>query len=186
MSGIVNSTGAKSGIIGTTVGTPSASSGGGKVLQVVSTVKTSNFNVSGTGSWHDVTGLAVAITPASSSNKILLTGALAISINTTDTRNVMWKVVGGNTASYIGDASSTRVRSLGTHFWAASNLGSNKWLSQEAVNYLDSPSSTTEVTYQVQLWIPETGTAYVGYTDDDSGSHGATAPSTLTAMEIAA
>ena len=43
----------------------------GTVLQVVSTAKTDTFESTST-SFTDVTGLSVAITPSSSSNKILV------------------------------------------------------------------------------------------------------------------
>ena len=51
-----------------------ASGVGGKVLQVVSTTKTDTFTVSTANSSDpaDITGLSVAITPASSSNKVLV------------------------------------------------------------------------------------------------------------------
>ena len=42
---------------------------GGKVLQVVSTAKTNGFGTT-SSSLTDITGLSVAITPSSSSNKI--------------------------------------------------------------------------------------------------------------------
>ena len=50
-----------------------ASGVGGKILQVVSTTKTDTFTVSTANSSDpaDITGLSVAITPASSSNKVL-------------------------------------------------------------------------------------------------------------------
>ena len=43
----------------------------GAVLQVVSTAKTDTFS-SSTGSYIDITGLSVSITPSSTSNKILI------------------------------------------------------------------------------------------------------------------
>ena len=48
-----------------------ASGVGGKVLQVVSAAKTDTFSSSST-SLVDITGLSVAITPSSTSNKVLI------------------------------------------------------------------------------------------------------------------
>ena len=49
----------------------------GKILQVLSTTKTDTFSTT-SGSKVDVTGLSLAITPSSSSSKILITGRLNI------------------------------------------------------------------------------------------------------------
>ena len=48
-----------------------ASGVGGKVLQVVSTVKTDTFTTS-SGTFTDLTGMSVSITPSSASNKVLI------------------------------------------------------------------------------------------------------------------
>ena len=48
-----------------------ASGVGGKILQVVQTVKTDSFSVLNTTS-TDITGMTVTITPASSNSKILI------------------------------------------------------------------------------------------------------------------
>ena len=45
--------------------------GGGKILQVLQTVKTDTFTTTST-SFVDVTGLSVSITPATTSSKILI------------------------------------------------------------------------------------------------------------------
>ena len=66
MSGILNTTGAVSGILGTTVGTPD----GGKVLQVQSKTLTTGYSATETG-WTDITGVTIAITPSSTSSKVL-------------------------------------------------------------------------------------------------------------------
>ena len=51
--------------------------GGGKVLQVAQTVKADTFSSSAT-SYTDITGMSVAITPSSSSNKVLILCHLGI------------------------------------------------------------------------------------------------------------
>ena len=49
---------------------------GGKVLQVVQTVKSDTFSTSST-TFTDVTGLSVSITPSSTSNKILILASIS-------------------------------------------------------------------------------------------------------------
>ena len=50
----------------------------GTILQVVSTTKTDAFSTTST-SMTDLTGMSVAITPSSTSNKILITGNIFVS-----------------------------------------------------------------------------------------------------------
>ena len=57
----------------------------GHILQVLSTVKTdtqSYHNTSGNVAWQDITGLSRAITPASTSNKILINFNISYGSNT--------------------------------------------------------------------------------------------------------
>ena len=54
----------------------------GKILQVKSTIKTDTFTTT-SGSVTDITGLSVAITPASTSNKILVIARVNIGLNRT-------------------------------------------------------------------------------------------------------
>ena len=54
-----------------------AEAGGGKILQVVQTFKTDAFSRSST-TFGDITGMNVSITPASTSNKILITCHLSV------------------------------------------------------------------------------------------------------------
>ena len=49
-----------------------AASSAGKVLQVVSTTKTDAFTGAGATSYADITGLTATITPASTSNKVMV------------------------------------------------------------------------------------------------------------------
>ena len=50
---------------------PDSAMSSGSIIQVVSTTKTDTFSTS-SSSFTDITGLSVSITPASSSNKILI------------------------------------------------------------------------------------------------------------------
>ena len=155
-----------------------ASGVGGKVLQVVSTTKTDTFTVSTANSSDpaDITGLSVAITPASSSNKVLVFGHIVIGGSQTN-----FRLVRGSTSIAIGDAASSRQRlttaSAVTHVNAPHNA---------AFCFLDSPSSTSETTYKLQA-NNNGATAYINrtQTDSDSNVYGRFV-STITAMEIAA
>ena len=151
--------------------------GGGKIGQVVSTTLTSTVSTTSTTATN-LTGVVAAITPSATSSKILILVSLTTS-HTNQYYRVHFKLTGGNTASYIGDAATGHETAMtATHIRAGYSLMSNN------MNYLDSPSSTSEVTYQVQWWT-EGGTAYIGRPATIDANGGNTA-STITLMEVLA
>ena len=157
----------------------------GAVLQAVSTIKTDTFSFSVTArTWTSVTGLSASITPSSASNKILVTAV--VSISATNTYNAMGgRVTRNGSVVAVGDTSSSRQSAF---------FGSDDWLSAASANqsqiyisFLDSPSTTSAVTYQLQLINDrDTETIYVnrGAADADSSQTFRNA-STITVMEIA-
>ena len=54
-----------------------------------------------------------------------------------------------------------------------------------SMNWMDSPSSDTEITYKVQIFGSQNRTFYVNQTGSDEGTAGGNSVSTLTLMEIA-
>ncbi len=70
---------------------------GGKVLQVVQTFKSDAFSSTSNG-FFDISGLSVAITPSSSSNKILVVSDLALGSNDFVSYNLGFKVLRGSTS----------------------------------------------------------------------------------------
>ena len=157
--------------------------GGGKVLQVISTTKTDTFSTSGNSSFVDVTGLSAAITPSSSSNKILVLWNLEIGHSATG-NSMLTRLLRGSTAISIGDAASNRQRALTAQTSAYSNT--NNTTRGKAGSFLDSPSSTSATTYKLQIFS-DGGTVYCnrdGAYDDQT--YAATGTSTITVMEIGA
>tara|TARA_R100000353_G_C6457111_1_gene182858 strand:+ start:20 stop:547 length:528 start_codon:yes stop_codon:yes gene_type:complete len=157
------------------------------ILQVKSATQTAvaSFTSSSTSDFVDLSGLSVSITPASSSNKILVMFTVNVSQSTTATLHV--RIVRDSTAIYIGDAEgSNRIRSSALSRTAASpysletpNLGGM---------HLDSPSSTSAVTYKLQGTLGSTysGTFYVNRMGSDGNSDFQGRPaSNITVMEIA-
>ena len=152
----------------------------GHVLQVVSAVKTDIYTMT-SSTWTNVPNLSVTITPKSSSSKFLLLANVPIT-NFTGGRGVHMKFAGGNTAGFIGDASSNRIRS-----GASSAYNTEKFTTSFGLNYLDSPATTSPITYTIQIRVGETGTAAVNLSavDGDTGDYGRPV-SSFTVMEIAA
>ena len=151
----------------------------GAVLQVASAVKSDTLTTSST-TFTDITGLSVSITPLFSSSKILVMvnmtgqGVAGVSI-------AQFRLVRDSTVINAGAAAGSRT--LG--FAAAIPADSNHPITHGA-NYLDSPSSTSSITYKVQVRTSAGGTAYVNIAQGDSDDVNRTrTSSTITVMEIA-
>lgn len=169
----------------------------GSVLQVVSTTKTDTFTSSSlsTGAESDVTGLSASITPASTSNKILVmtnvVGSAYYASNAWHLGSFAYKVYRGSTAVGIGDAASNRSR-------VSSAITGDIYtpsLDYYTIGFagamlLDSPSTTSSTTYKVTL-VNAIGralahTMYVNrQANDGDSSANPRATSTITLIEIA-
>lgn len=159
--------------------------GTGASLQVVSTLKTDTFSITPVvRTWFNVTGLSASITPSSSSNKVLVTAV--VSISATNTYNAMGaRITRNGTAVAIGDAAGSRQLAF---------FGSDDWLSaayansgQIYISFLDSPSTTSSVTYQLQMVNDrDTEAIYVNRSQyDGDGGQTFRNVSSITLMEIA-
>ena len=153
---------------------------GGKVLQVVQTVKNDVFS-SASASWVDVTGMSVAITPSSSSNKILITTNFSTSHSAANSLGI--KLVRNSTDIFIGDDSDGGLRKYVTSWRFAG--GASRQVTQ-SFQYVDSPSTTSATTYKLQIWSTG-GTAFINKMNVDSNNttYGRSA-SSIIAMEIGA
>ena len=150
----------------------------GMVLQVVSTAKTDTFSTTST-TYTDVTGLSVAITPASTSNKVLVTVSFA-GAATAGTNGFMGVLLRGATEIAIGDAAGSREQaSLSLYNATTANA------EMASISFLDSPATTSAITYKLQVRCSAAGTIYIGRSQDDTDSSGyARFPSTITAIEV--
>lgn len=149
----------------------------GHVVQVVQGLKTDSASTTSTTFTN--AGLSASITPSSSSNKILIQVNTVIG-QSNFIKRVYLKLTGGNTATYIGDA--------GTGVEAAVSVttrvsGDSYGMMPTSMQYLDSPATTSAITYQVQ-WRVEADTGYMNRpaTLDAQGANNA---STIVLMEIA-
>ena len=155
----------------------------GRVLQTLSTVKTDTFTTT-SGSKVDVTGLSVAITPSSSSNKILVTGRINIGLDRTAPFLYPIFLLRDSTEICIHDSASNRTRATTGGQWPAS---ANDPTVDYAINFLDSPSSTSALTYKIQIFSESSGTAYVNRGKENDGDAAITGrfTSVITVQEIA-
>ena len=151
----------------------------GKILQVVQTVKTDNFSTSST-TFVDVTGLSVAITPSSTSSKVLI--MINMNSSTSGGNNGMIKLVRGSTDIAVGDASGSRLQATAQ---TRMDNDSNSCATLTTC-FLDSPNTTSETTYKVQYEV-QGGTGTINITQGGADNAGfGNIISTITAMEVSA
>ena len=164
-------------------GVPSAAKlPAGSVLQVVSTTKTDQFTTTST-SFTDVTGLSVSITPTTSSSKILVIANPNISGGNIQ---VSARLVRDSTALAIGNAAGNRTTATVAMVGNASSNDNTGMPMSLAINFLDSPSTTSATTYKIQIRV-NGATGYVNSAGDDQDeNYRARTSSTITVMEIAA
>jgi hypothetical protein len=151
----------------------------GSVLQVVQTFKSDAFSSTDNG-FFDITGLSVAITPSSSSNKVLVISDLAIGSSDLYSYNHGFKVLRGSTDVGISTAGSTNFSGGVNMYLSAGNI---PYLFGTMKMFLDSPSTTSATTYKVQgTKISASGTFYLNRKGVDTSIGGA---SSITVMEVA-
>ena len=167
-------------------GMTSASMPTGSVLQVVSdslTATASTTVKASAQSWAD-TGLSVAITPSTTSSKIILTGMVHTGSSTFSDGCCLLRLVRGSTAIAVGDVRGSRVQS--TTGRGSESAGTETQLTQ-TIHWVDSPSTTSAVTYKIQFATRGVGsqTSYINRTHTDAnGAEQQVTASSFSAMEI--
>ena len=135
----------------------------GAVLQVQNTTLTAHTsqNVSSSFTYEDVTNFNCAITPASASNKIVITAHI-MGEGTIDDNRWMLRIkraISGGATTYIQGASSgNRSQMIGqfaSHYHADDNNDTPATF--DLANYVDSPSTTSAVTYTLQIAVRDSG-----------------------------
>jgi len=159
-------------------------SGGGKVAQVLQTIKLDTFTTS-SNTFTDITGLSVSITPSSATSKIyVLVTVNGASNDATSNSMGHLRLMRGSTQIAGADAAGNRTQAFGTV--STRQTGSQAIQFNSSVNFLDSPSTTSATTYKVQ-GIIQGGTLYINRNENDADE--TTIPrtvSTITVMEILA
>ena len=146
-----------------------AAAGGGKVLQVVTATDSTIRTTTSTSFVTASNTLSVSITPSSTSSKIFLISNFNLHINANETYAIV--TIYRNATDVSGGASG----GLGRIWSKASSMP----IFPMAISYLDSPSSTSAITYQIYTKVSGSGTIYLGGLD--SG-----AVASITAFEIGA
>ena len=145
----------------------------GAILQVVQTTKTSATAFASTSTYQDVSGMSVTITPASSSNKVLVTFQWSSQMNSWYGGYGEFRILRGATA--IG------AEPFAVQYCYSGGTGDNYAdFDTFSITFLDSPSTTSATTYKLQAKNSSSRTIWFnsGY---DSVTRNC---STVTAMEV--
>ena len=165
----------------------------GCTLQVKSTTKTDQWGGSGVSTGNNgvtpyaVTGLAVSITPKFSSSKILLFADIFMGSADFQNYNFLWSIhrsINGSSFNAVGvgnDSAAGAYVMGGYNFYPS---GGNPFAGGTSKNYLDSPNTTFQITYQIYVGANDANaTLYVNRRGVGAHINGV---STITAMEISA
>jgi hypothetical protein len=154
-------------------------SGTGKILQVISDTKTDTQSFQ-SQSFQTISGLSVSITPSSSSNKVLVHYSVSVSCNNYG----MFNLRRAGTEILRGDADGNRTRCT-----FESGVMNQYEMQICSGTFLDSPSSTSALTYDIQCATPDSSSSELfinRYKTDNNSSYVGRATSTITVMEVAA
>ena len=161
----------------------------GGVLQVVQVVKTDTFTTSST-TVTDVTGLSASITLNSSTNKVLILADLYLGID--NPSGGAWLVGGCVVRNYPSagtiisrhDVAGNKTR---FHFGSQA-YGNNDATMYHGIKFLDTPSTTSSISYSIQLQAESPRTVYVnrGVENDGDVAVAARFVSTISLIEVVA
>ena len=160
--------------------------GGGGIIQVKQTVKTDTFSTLNE-TFTDVTGLSVSITPKFSTSKIMVSYSGCGGSGTNRVGHVrLARVIGGTTTTdiFIGDQSGASQAQASSSFVQANTY----FVSSFSGTFIDSPSTTSAITYKLQLAAGDQDyQVHFGRSHDNNNEFSrSTTPSQITVMEISA
>jgi len=163
--------------------------GGGGIIQVKNTTVTATSTLSPSSSWVD-SALTCSMTPTSSSSKILISVSATGEGNAANQEQFAYrikKVIGGTTTYLTGATAGDRTLITGVTGDNTADSGTSA-SSFSFSNYLDSPATTSAVTYTIQITYDHAGGSGTYYlnrqvTDSDAAA-AARAISWITLMEV--
>ena len=156
----------------------------GNILQVVQTAKSDVTSAQPNQTYTDISGFSASITPSSSSNKILVTVMMfAVGNDTTALR-----LNRGNTSILQGDdVAGKELVAAGVYQTNSSSGGNYYGAKPITLVKLDSPSSTSAVTYKMQWKTSNSSnTLYLNRNLSNTNQYSFRTVSTITLMEVAA
>ena len=158
--------------------TATISSGVGKVLQVQSSFKSDTDSTTSTSDVA-ISGLSLTLTPASASNKVLVQFDVGTMGNNYNAHMffTVYRSIGGGSYSAIGQGTGG-----GSYNYGAGSYAANGYYHTVGHNFLDSPNTTSEITYK--LYFRGSSGSYTYYINRRSSDDLFRGSTSLTLMEI--
>mgnify|MGYP003624511280 FL=1 len=156
----------------------------GKIGQVVSTTKTDTATISSSG-FADVSGLTLNITPSATSSKVLIKCNITLNHNDQN-HTVVFRFLRGSTAVGVGASAGNRLQASA----ATATVGGGDHPQTVYAEFLDSPSSSSQVVYKIQIANQDGAEVMVNRNNnadtDNANANFSRYASTITAMEVLA
>lgn len=167
--------------------TGAAGSGGattGSIIKTYQVVKTDTFTTAST-SWVDVTGLSLTVTPSSQTSKFLLVSDVSVGPNSGAGSLSQRFTKNSTVLPYVGDAADIRPQAMAVGY-PGDSAGTAPAMVVTKV-YLDSPATTSSITYSIQVLGSTTVPGYINRTvaDRNTSGYDARTASSFTIFEIA-
>ncbi len=151
-----------------------ASSG---VINIQQAVKTDTQTIS-TTTLTDLSGLSIAITPSASTSKVLV--ICTITMGQVATQAADFLLLRDSTPIFVGDAAGSRAQVS-----TGGGNGSSATAEAVVISFLDSPATTSAVTYKIQGRGRSVTSFYINRTDTDTnGSTFSRYASSIVVMEV--
>ena len=150
---------------------------GTKIGQVVQTFLATTFSTAAS-SFTDLTGLSVSITPTLNTSKILILVSITEASSTGTAGNTLFEIRRDSTT--VGSSTGLSYNSFSA---LAGAMMPTSGAIQTTTNFLDSPATTSALTYKIRMYNDGGYTAYINRRGADTVSGGV---SSITVMEVVA
>ena len=151
-----------------------AAASSAKVGQILQTVNTGT-ETAGVSTYTDITDFARTITCTATSSKVLILVDMKFCIQSG--YRGWYQLMRDTTAIYVSDAMAAT--GGGTH-------SGNENMYGETIMYLDSPSSTSEISYNLEWKTQSAASMHLNRTHANNTTFGGNGASSITVMEILA
>jgi len=155
----------------------------GNIIQVVQATKTDVASTT-SSSFATISGLTVNITPSATSSKVLVTVDVKIGNNGA---GAYLRILRDSTVVYAGDAATDRTPCLMQTYGGADTGEGLYGMALYVGSFLDSPNTTSQVTYAVQWMRMNSATLYTNRVGSETHTqYEGRGASSITAQEVAA
>jgi len=151
----------------------------GSILQVVQEVKTSGATYATQNTWAAIPGFSASITPTATSSNVLI--LIQANVGTSDQYGRVHMRLTGTTSTAVGDA-TTGWETTATVSPRSADSGYSQI--PAVISFLDSPATTSQVTYGVE-WTNSSGGVAINRSYNLPDTYSGNTISTITLMEVA-